>query len=57
MPLGPKMDLPGGFHFYDQSELIQGILFWQLLLQFYVYSFEILQVFRSWFEDVHIIWK
>ena len=28
----------------------------QLLLQFYAAYFETLQVFRSWFEDVHIIW-
>ena len=27
-----------------------------LLLQFYADSFETIQVFRSWFEDVHIVW-
>ena len=28
----------------------------QLLLQFYSDSFETFQVFRSWSEDVHIVW-
>ena len=27
-----------------------------LLLQFYADSFDTLQVFRSWAEDVHILW-
>ena len=34
---------------------IKGILCWQLLLQFYADSFETLQVFRSWSEDVHLV--
>ena len=28
----------------------------QLVLQFYAASFETLQLFRPWSEDVHIIW-
>ena len=35
---------------------VVGILCMQLLLQFYANSFETLQVFRSWSEDVHIVW-
>ena len=41
-------------HFYGQSEWIQGIFCWQLLLQFYADSFETLLIFRLWSEDVHI---
>ena len=32
--------------FYSQSESIQGVLCWQLLLQFYANSFETLQVLK-----------
>ena len=32
------------------------ILCLKFLLQFYCDSFETLQVFRSWSEDVHIVW-
>ena len=35
---------------------VVGTLFMQLLLQFYLDSFETLQVFRSWSENVHIVW-
>ena len=28
----------------------------QLLLQFYSDSFETLQVFSPWFEDMHVVW-
>ena len=40
--------------FPSQNEWILGILCTQLLLQFYADSFETLQVFSSWSEDVHI---
>ena len=42
-------------HFSSKTEKILSILCMQLLLQFYFDSFETLQVFRSWSEDVHII--
>ena len=42
-------------HFCDQIKIL-GILCMHLLLQFNVDTFETLQVFRSWSEDVHIIW-
>ena len=35
---------------------VVGTLCMQLLLQFYSDSFENLQVFRTWSEDVHIVW-
>ena len=38
-------------HFSDQSEELLGILYMQLLLQI-----PLKQMFRSWFEDVHIVW-
>ena len=33
-----------------------GILYIERLLQFYSDCFETLQVFRSWAEDVHVVW-
>ena len=35
---------------------IVGTLCAQLLLQFYANSFETLQMFLSWFEDMHVVW-
>ena len=34
---------------------VVGTLYMQLLLQFYANSFDTLQVFRSWSEDMHIV--
>ena len=42
--------------FYYQSEKIVGTLCAQLLLQFYIDSFETSQVFCTWSEDMHVIW-
>ena len=42
--------------FYCQSEKIVGTLCAQLLLQFYIYSFETSQVFCTWSEDMHVVW-
>ena len=39
--------------FYYQSEKIVGTLCAQLLLQFYIDSFETSQVFCTWPEDMH----
>ena len=35
---------------------IVGTLCAQLLLQFYADSFETLQMFLSWSEDMHVVW-
>ena len=35
---------------------VVGTLCWQLLLQFYAYTFETLHVFRPLSELVHIVW-
>ena len=52
-------------HFFHKMNLvvifpavmhILGIFCMQLLLQFYADSFETLQVYRQWSEDVHIVW-
>ena len=42
--------------FYYQSEKIVGTLCAQLLLQFYIDSFETSQVFCTWSEDMHVVW-
>ena len=42
--------------FYYQSERIVGTLCAQLLLQFYIDSFETSQVFCTWSEDMHVLW-
>ena len=39
-----------------QSEKIVGTLCAQLLLQFYIDSFETSQVFCTWPEDMHVVW-
>ena len=39
---------------FTASEWIQDILCWQLQIK--ADSFETLFVFRSWSEDVHIVW-
>ena len=41
--------------FYYQSEKIVGTLCAQLLLQFYIDSFETSQVFCKWSEDMHVV--
>ena len=41
--------------FYYQSEKIVGTLCAQLLLQFYIDSFETSQVFYTWSEDMHVV--
>ena len=41
--------------FYYQSEKIVGTLCAQLLLQFYIDSFETSQVFCTWSEDMHVV--
>ena len=41
--------------FYSQSEKIVGTLCAQLLLQFYIDSFETSQVFCTWSEDMHVV--
>ena len=40
---------------YYQSEKIVGTLCAQLLLQFYIDSFETSQVFCTWSEDMHVV--
>ena len=47
-----KLNVVIFMHYYYQSESIVGALCAQLLLQFYVYSFETSQVFWSWSEDM-----
>ena len=36
--------------------IYHGVLWAQLLLQFFTDIFEILQMFSSWCEDVHVVW-
>ena len=38
------------------STLTMGVLWAQLLLQFFTDLFETLQMFSSWCEDVHVVW-
>ena len=42
--------------FVHPSTFTLGVLWAQLLLQFYTDSFETLHVFSSWYEDVHVVW-
>ena len=42
--------------FVRPSTFTMGVLWAQLLLQFFTDLFETLQMFSSWCEDVHVVW-
>ena len=47
--------LPSVFPSFRPPNIV-GTLCAQLLLQFYADSFETLQMFLSWSEDMHVVW-
>ena len=50
-----RRDIVFGFPSFRPPNIV-GTLCAQLLLQFYAESFETLQMFLSWSEDMHVVW-